>query len=130
MRKILVLFLFLFLSGLLSAQTTTIPPARPLAPTHVTVIDVTGAPSKPDMTLIVEGNRIVAVGKTGKVRVPPDAQVIDASGKFLIPGLWDMHVHMWHERWDAPSRTQADREVFLNLFVPNGITGVRDRAAI
>ena len=93
MRKIITLFLILLLPGLMFAQTTAIPPARPLVFTHVTVIDVTGAPSKSDMTVIVAGNHITDVGRTGKVRIPKDAQVVDASGKFLIPGLWDMHIH-------------------------------------
>jgi imidazolonepropionase-like amidohydrolase len=85
MRKILALLGIVFLSGSLSAQTTITPPERPLVLMHITVIDATGAASRPDMT--VKGNRIAAVGRTGRVRVPPDAQVIHAGGKFLIPGL-------------------------------------------
>ena len=64
--------------------------------THVTVIDATGAPAKSDMTVVVRGDRIEALGKTSKLTVPRNAQVVDATGKFLIPGLWDMHVH---PRW-------------------------------
>jgi len=119
MRKTLASFLILLLPGLLLAQTTTIPPARPLVLTNVTVIDVTGAPSKSDMTVIVEGNRIAAVGKSGRVRIPKGAQVVDASGKFLIPGLWDMHTHTLREERIG---------TFFPLFIANGITGVRDMA--
>ena len=79
---------------------------------HVTVIDLTGAPSKSDMTVVIEGNRISAIGKTGKVRLPKNAQVIDAARKFLIPGLWDMHVHL-QEITPFP------------LFIANGVLGVR-----
>ncbi|MDQ6786302.1 MAG: amidohydrolase family protein [Acidobacteriota bacterium] len=86
----------------------------PFVFTHVTVIDVTGAPSKSGMTVIIAGNRIEAIGKTGKVKTPKDAQIIDATGKFLIPGLWDMHVHT------------GNKEIFLPLYIANGITGVRD----
>src|SRR6476661_1951683 len=117
MRKTLASFLILLLPGLWLAQTTTMPPARPLVLTNVTVIDVTGEPSKSDMTVIVEGDRIAAVGKTGKVRLPRNAQVVDASGKFLIPGLWDMHTHTLREE---------RVETFFPLFVVNGVTGVRD----
>ncbi len=85
--------------------------------THVTVIDVTGMPSKSDMTVIVAGNRIEAIGKTGKVKTPKDAQIIDATGKYLIPGLWDMHVH---------TLSNERRETFFPLFIANGVTGVRD----
>jgi imidazolonepropionase-like amidohydrolase len=117
MRTILAQLLILLLPGLLLAQTTTIPPARPLVLTNVTVIDVTGEPSKSNMTVIVEGDRIAAVGKTGKVRLPRNAQVVDASGKFLIPGLWDMHTHTLREE---------RVETFFSLFIVNGVTGVRD----
>ena len=119
MRKFIALLLILLLHGLLFAQPTTTPSARQLVFTHVTVIDITGAPPKSDMTVIVAGNRIAAVGKTGKVRVPADAQIIDATGKFLVPGLWDMHVHALHK---------PRFETFLPLLVANGVTGIRDMA--
>ena len=57
---------------------------KPLAFTHVTVIDCTGDPPKPDMTVVVTGDRIAAIGKTGDVVIPKDARVIDASGKFML----------------------------------------------
>ncbi len=63
--------------------------------THVTVIDATGAPAKPDMTVVIKGGRISALGKTAYLDLPENAHVVDATGKFLIPGLWDMHVHPW-----------------------------------
>jgi len=86
-----------------------------LALTHVTVIDGTGAPAKRDQTVVVEGDRIAVVGKTGEVAVPKKAQIVDASGKFLIPGLWDMHGHL----------TDAGESAFSQL-VMNGVVGVRD----
>jgi imidazolonepropionase-like amidohydrolase len=83
----------------------------------VTVIDVTGAQSRPDMTVIVAGNRIAAVGKTGKVQIPKNAQIIDASGRFLIPGLWDMHAH---------TLTDNRQEYAFPLLIANGVTGIRE----
>ena len=53
-----------------------------LAFTHVTVIDMTGAPPRAEMTVVITGNRITAIGRAGQVRVPRGAQVIDATGKF------------------------------------------------
>jgi hypothetical protein len=118
MRKIVALLLILFLPGLLFAQTTAIPSTGPLAFTHVTVIDVlTGAPSQSDMTVIVEGHRITAVGKSGQVPIPKDAQVIDASGKFLIPGLWDMHAH---------SISHGNDVWIFPMLIAHGVTGVRE----
>src|SRR6185369_11370041 len=87
-------------------------PSQPLAFTHVSVIDATGAPAKSDMTMILNGDRIVEIGKTREARLPKDAQVVDATGKFLIPGLWDMHVH-WYLK------------DYLPLFIANGVTGAR-----
>ncbi|MHC4371510.1 MAG: ankyrin repeat domain-containing protein [Planctomycetota bacterium] len=81
--------------------------------THVTVIDATGAPAKPDMTVVIKGGRIAALGKTANLDVPENAQVVDATGKFLIPGLWDMHIHPWFGKNS------------LALFIANGITGIR-----
>lgn len=90
--------------------------ARPLVFTHVTVIDMTGAAAKPDQTVIIIGDRITALGAGRKVKVPKDAQVIDAAGKFLIPGLWDMHVHL------------GINQLLLPRYVANGVTGVRSMA--
>lgn len=75
---------------------------------------MTGAAPKPDMTVIIKGNRITALGKTGQVHVPRAAQIVDAAGKFLIPGLWDMHVHF----------TETERS--FPMFIANGVTGVRN----
>lgn len=98
-----------------STQTGRGSQSRHLVFTHVAVIDATGASVKPDMTVAVSGNRIVALGKTGKVRIPAGAQVVDATGKFIIPGLWDMHAHLSYYG-----------EAALPLLVANGVTGVRD----
>jgi imidazolonepropionase-like amidohydrolase len=88
---------------------------------HATVIDATGAPAQPDMTVIVAGREIVELGASADVRIPKTAQVVDASGKFLIPGLWDMHVHEIFGDW-----LPEDEKVTPLLFVANGVTGVRD----
>ncbi len=118
MRKILALLLIILLSALLVAQVKPAAQSQPLAFIHTTVIDMTGAKPKPDMTVIVVDNRIVTIGRAGKVRVPKAAQVIDARGKFLIPGLWDMHAHSTGEK--------NTREIFFPLEIANGITGIRD----
>jgi len=88
---------------------------KPLVFTHVTVIDATGAPAKFNQTVVIKGSRITKLGENGNVHVPDDATVVNATGKFLIPGLWDMHVH-------------TASETFFSLYLANGITGVRDMA--
>lgn len=94
---------------------------RSLAFTHVTVIDTTGAAPSTDMTVLVKDKRIVQLGKSGQVRLPQGARVVQAHGKYLIPGLWDMHVHTAFGDWLPPNES-----VTLPLFVANGVTGVRD----
>lgn len=87
----------------------------PLAITDVTVVDGTGTPGRPHMTVIIEGGRITAVEMATRTSIPRGATVISGSGKVLIPGLWDMHVHL---------AKAGDRA--LGLFVANGVTSVRD----
>ncbi|MBA3692732.1 MAG: hypothetical protein H0W77_04735, partial [Acidobacteria bacterium] len=89
MKKILMIIAFLFLF-----QTIVQAQNPPLVFKNVTVIDMTGKPLQAAMTVVIEGNSITKIGTTAKTKIPKNAQVIDASGKFLIPGLWDMHVHL------------------------------------
>jgi imidazolonepropionase-like amidohydrolase len=104
--------LLLMLSTLNGIGITPDPIPKSLVLTGVTVIDPTGRPAQQGMTVVVAAGRIAALGKPGQVIVPAGARVLDASGKFLIPGLWDMHVH-WYDRPSLP------------LFTVNGITGIR-----
>jgi len=108
-------------AGLSRASLAAAPADTPIAFTHVNVIDVAGGPTRTDMTVIVAGQRIVAVGKSAQVRIPKAARVAAAIGKYLIPGLWDMHVHTAFGDWLPPNE-----KITLPLFVANGITGVRD----
>jgi cytosine/adenosine deaminase-related metal-dependent hydrolase len=85
-----------------------------LAFTHVTVIDMTGAPPKRNMTVVITRDRITTIRRTGKVPVPHGAQIINATGKFLIPGLWDMHAHF----------TETERS--FPMFIANGELVVRN----
>lgn len=112
-------FAFLLLPFLLLTQPArgVTPLAPPLALTHVTVIDVSGAVPQPDMTVVFATGRIAAVGKTGHLRVPAHARVIEATGRFLIPGLWDMHAH---------ALDLNGYEWIFPLLVANGVTGIRE----
>jgi imidazolonepropionase-like amidohydrolase len=80
--------------------------------TNVTVIDVAAGVARPDLTVVVKGDRIAAVGPAATTRVPDGASKIDGSGKFLVPGFWDMHIHVTaEETWP--------------VLVRYGVTGVR-----
>jgi imidazolonepropionase-like amidohydrolase len=89
--------------------------------THVTVIDTASGGLQPDMIVIVTGDRIEQVGTKHHVKVPRASKTIDATGKFMIPGLWDMHVHTFFGEW-----VPGGKDVTLPLFIANGVTGVRD----
>ena len=117
MKEFFALLLIVLLPALLAAQVNRAIPSSSLVFNHVTVIDMTGARPKPDMAVVIQGNRITAIGKSARTRFPKNARVIDATGKFLIPGLWDMHVHLGDEDFDKSS--------YLRLFIANGVTGVR-----
>ncbi len=93
--------------------------------TNVSIIDVTGGPLQHNMTLVINGNHITALGETASTSVPTDALVVDAAGKFVIPGLWDMHVHTL-STWPVADSTVDLPDTFFPLFVANGVTGVRD----
>jgi adenine deaminase len=87
-------------------------PAQTIVFQHVTVIDATGAEPQKNVSVLIAGDRIRAIDK--RIRPPRDARVIEAKGKFLIPGLWDMHMHL------------GPPEIFFPLLVANGIIGVRE----
>jgi len=71
----------------------TPPQPADLAIVGVTVVDVTDGSLTPNQTVFVEGTRITLVAPTEETRVSDDTVVVEAAGKYLIPGLWDMHTH-------------------------------------
>ena len=121
-RKLLrthhILISALLLSGLTFAVAAE---AQSLVLNHVTIVDVGNGSLHRDMAIVITGDRIAAVAASGKERTPKDARVVDGSGKFVIPGLWDMHVHTIFGDW-----LPKDENIILPLFVANGVTGVRD----
>ena len=112
MNKAFLLLSLLFCRAL-TAQTSTA--VTPLVIRDVTVIDATGAKPQPAMTVVIRNGRIAELGEAARVTPPKNARVIDGRGKFLIPGLWDMHGHL----------TDAG-EGALTQLIENGVTGVRD----
>lgn len=84
-----------------------------IAITNVTVIDVKTGARTSDLTVLIRNDRIDAIAPS--LSIPPGAARVNGSGKFLIPGLWDMHTH--HQATGAES---------LDLFVAEGIVGTRD----
>ncbi|WP_158881828.1 amidohydrolase family protein [Amycolatopsis anabasis] len=83
--------------------------------THATLIDGTGARPLRDATVVLIGDRIVWAGAHHAARVPEGARIVDARGKYVIPGLWDMHTH-----------GTVYEDIFVPLYLVNGVTGVRE----
>jgi imidazolonepropionase-like amidohydrolase len=108
---------FILCASLLLAYCGGLAWSQSLVIQHVTVIDATGPAPMPNMTVVVEGDRIVAIGPARKTHVAKNAVVVNGAGKFLIPGLWDMHVHGASDERAAWSHL---------LFLANGVVGVRD----
>ena len=88
---------------------------------NVTVIDAVSG-ERPNQTVLIEGDRIVFVGDSRSVYFAGASETIDGAGKFLIPGLWDMHVHLtFDERFTLP---------MPEMFIRYGITSVRDTGGL
>lgn len=97
-----------------AARTLARTPRAAVAIIHAHLFDAATRQMKPSQTVIVRGDKIVAVGDDGAVPLPSDAEIIDAGNKALLPGLWDMHVHV------------QDDDGLLHLAA--GVTTVRDLA--
>jgi len=99
----------------LAALGRGLPGARApkLALVGATLVDGTGAAPRTDTTIVLEGDRISAVGPSSQVVIPQDAQQVDVHGKTILPGLWDMHAHFEQVEWGP-------------LYLAAGVTSVRD----
>jgi len=124
--KFLCLLIALALTGALTPAQSGQSGVPSLALLHVTVIDGTGAPPKPDMTVIIVGYRIAEIAKSNAVSIPRSTRTIDATGSFLIPGLWDMHAHPDDPELWPVNPPPKEKEKLLTLLIANGVTGIRD----
>jgi hypothetical protein len=87
----------------------------------VNIVNVESGKIENDMTVVISDNRISSIKKTASIKLSGTNKIVDGNGKYLIPGLWDMHTHFLNEPYT--------RSVFYPLFIANGITGVRVMAA-
>lgn len=99
---------------------TTEPP-RLTAITNVTVIDVGGGDAIPNQTVLIANGKVVLAGNPNNTDIPKHAVRISGRGKFLMPGLWDMHVHVA----GVSARPEWGKNL-LPVYLAYGITGVRD----
>jgi len=88
---------------------------------HVNVVPMTSEIITKDQTVLIEGDRIIAVGPRSRISIPVNATIIDGEGAYLMPGLADMHVHT-NQNWDSETWPVSP----LVLYLANGVTTIRD----
>ena len=116
-RSVSALIAFCASTAWAQTQQTIINPVAPSGPiyiTHVTVIDTETGKEFRDRTVHISGDRISEVKESKELAVPTSVKIVDGTNKYLIPSLWDMHVH--GTRFDST----------LPLYIANGVTGVRE----
>src|SRR5271163_5321309 len=119
LRFLVVIAFFLLPKLVCTAQYNPAP--GPTVITHATVLNPGTSSVQRNRTVVITGDHITSVSDTDKFQLPKNARVIDATGQYLIPGLWDMHVHSAFGDWFP-----GGRDIILPLFIANGVTGVRD----
>lgn len=115
---------------LVCAAVVTVAPAarvdRTLVLTNATVIDVRTGARQRNVSVVVENDRITAVGPASRVRVPTGARTVNCEGRYVTPGLIDTHVHLFAGDWvGAPVVTP----LYLQWIVAGGVTGLREMSA-
>ena len=132
-RTILAVVALTLAASTLDGQARNLGPAmRPyvsvdapvVALTHARLVDGTGAPARDDQTIIIRGENIVAVGKSGSVAVPADARVLDLAGKTIVPGIIGLHDHMYYGGMKFMGVS------YPRLFLSAGVTTIRTTGSV
>ena len=89
--------------------------------TNVNIVDTRSGNLERNMTVVIKNGQIDGIAKVGLIQESRKIRVVNANGKFLIPGLWDMHVHS-----AGGSAPAWDEKIIYPLYIANGVTGVRD----
>ena len=100
------------------------PPEKTFVFTNVNIVDTRSGSIQPHVTVVIKNGRISGIAPIGLIDESRNTIVINANGKYLIPGLWDMHVHT------AFNDPAWDEKLLYPLYVANGITGVRDMGGV
>jgi imidazolonepropionase-like amidohydrolase len=100
-----------------------------VALTHVRLVDGTGTPAKDDQTIVIEGETIRAVGKTGSVAVPAGAQVMDLTGHTVVPGIVGLHDHMYYSS-PVTGSMKIMPVSYPKLFLAAGVTTIRTTGSV
>ncbi len=132
MRKLICAFFLIFFSAL------SLNAASKIALVGGTLIDGNGTKPIRNSVILIEGERITAVGQVGTLSVPADAEVISTEGMSILPGLWDMHVHLMinghsdYDHWDKTYPSRLEKEIMpasAKQLLLAGVTSARDLGA-
>lgn len=122
MKNFKYLYLFAFLLGIVACQNHQTKKSDVItAITDVNIIDMVDGTISSNMTVIIKEKAISEIGANDELNIPENAKRVSGKGKYVIPGLWDMHAH-----------TSSDfntRNVIYPTFIANGVTGVRVMSA-
>jgi hypothetical protein len=119
-KLIITVGIFIPLYGCNSLENHELDDFATAAITNVNLVPMTAEIILQDQTVLIREDRIIAIGDSDDVIVPPGVQAIDGEGAYLMPGLADMHVHIYEEsRDDLPVSP-------LNLYIAKGVTTIRD----
>ena len=110
----------LCLTTFLWAGSKPKPTTRALIFTNVNVVSMRDGTITQGMTVVIKKGRISGLARVGFVAEGRDIQIVNANGKYMVPGLWDMHAH------SAFMSPPWDEKVIYPLYIANGVTGVRD----
>lgn len=125
LRFVIVIFLF----------CTAVYADHPIALVGGTLIDGFGGPPLRNSVILIQGERIQAIGQVGSMQVPKDAEVISTEGMSVLPGLWDMHVHLMidghsdYAHWDKTYVSRFEKEIMpasAHQLLMAGVTTARD----
>ena len=100
--------------------------ATSIAVTDINIVDVVNAQVLSHQTVVISNGRISDVGPVGLVKVPTTATRVSGESRYIIPGLWDMHVHLRSNEKQPERPLVKENEAVLDLFLPNGVVGIRD----
>ena len=116
-RQLIILSVTIAACGSPPPQRVEVGIGGDIAIVGVTVLTMAeGTPALPGHTVLISGDSIVAIGSEADIEVRAEATIVDGAGRFLMPGLADMHVHLEH----------SDDPGVLDLFLANGVTTVRN----
>src|SRR5215469_476681 len=125
MCKLIPCLAFAFSCALVKTQAQPTV-QRTIALEHVNIVDVVAGELRSDQTVLISNGKITMTGAAASVASPPEARILSAQGEYLLPGLWDMHVHLRSDQNKPGVRLVAENESMLDMFLPNGVVGIRE----